>query len=128
CVTGADHPFALPDIPVYLNEVLAAEDFHGGIEPRIGRKHIRVIALDGFPKLSLPGTLGEIDSLPMEYRWSTRAILLDPEEARGILDKTRKKWRSRIRGFKDQVFQTQNGAVNLYAQQMAEDAEQAMGI
>jgi type IV secretion/conjugal transfer VirB4 family ATPase len=128
CITGEDHPFALPDIPVYLNEVLAAEDFCGGIEPRIGRKHIRVLALDGFPKVSSPGILGEIDALPMEYRWSTRAILLDPEEARGILDHTRKKWRSRIRGFKDQVFRTHTGATNLYAQQMAEDAEQAMGV
>ena len=54
--------------------------------------------------------------LPMEYRWSTRAILLDPEEARSLLDKSRRKWRSRIRGFKDQILKTQNGAINLYAQ------------
>ena len=128
CVAGDDHPFALPDIPVYLNELLATQDFCAGIEPRVGLKHVRVIALDGFPKSSFPGVLGEIDSLPMEYRWSTRAILLDPEEARGLLDKTRKKWRSRIRGFKDQVFKTHNGAINIYAQSMAEDAEQAMGV
>lgn len=128
CIAGEDHPFDLPDIPVYLNELLAARDFSAGIEPRIGAKHLRVIAIDGFPKASAPGILGEIDSLPMEYRWSTRAILLDPEEARALLDKTRKKWRSRIRGFKDQIFKTQNGAVNLYAQAMAEDAEQAMGV
>jgi type IV secretion system protein TrbE len=128
CFTGDDYAFALPEIPVFLNEVLASEDFSGGVEPRIGRKHIRVIALDGFPKLSFPGILSEMDSLAMEYRWSTRAILLDPEEARVILDKTRKKWRSGIRGFKDQVFRSQNGAVNLYAQMMAEDAEQAMAV
>jgi type IV secretion system protein VirB4 len=128
CITGEDHPFALPDIPVYLNEVLAAADFCGGIEPRVGWKHVRVLAVDGFPKVSFPGILGEIDALPMEYRWSTRAILLDPEEARGILDHARKKWRSRIRGFKDQVFRTHAGAINLYAQHMAEDAEQAMGV
>ena len=128
CVGGEDHAFALPDIPVYLNELLATQDFCAGIEPRVGRKHVRVIALDGFPKSSFPGILGEIDSLPMEYRWSTRAILLDPEEARGLLDKTRRKWRSRIRGFKDQILKTHNGAINLYAQAMAEDAEQAMGV
>lgn len=128
CVAGDDHSFALPDLPVYLNELLATQDFCAGIEPRIGSKHVRVIALDGFPKSSFPGVLGEIDSLPMEYRWSTRAILLDAEEARGLLEKTRKKWRSRIRGFKDQVFKTQNGSINLYAQAMAEDAEQAMGV
>jgi type IV secretion system protein TrbE len=128
CITGGDHPFDMPDIPVYLNDVLSTQDFCAGVEPRLGRKHIRVIALDGFPKMSSPGILGEIDSLPMEYRWSTRAILLDPEEAKGILDKTRKKWRSRVRGFKDQVFRAQNGPVNMYAQHMSEDAEQAMGV
>ena len=98
------------------------------MEPCLGCKHIRVVAIDGYPKLSYPGILSEIDSLAMEYRWNTRAIFLDPEEARGILDKTRKKWRSRIRGFKDQVLRSQNGAINLYAQIMAEDAEQAMGL
>jgi type IV secretion system protein VirB4 len=124
CITGEDHPFALPDIPVYLNEVLAAEDFCGGIEPRIGRKYIRVLALDGFPKVSSPGILGEIDALPMEYRWSTRAILLDPEEARGILDHTRKKWRSRIR--LKPGFLMHMGATKC-TQQMAEDANRRWG-
>ena len=111
-----------------VGHTLASQDLRAGIEPQIGRKHIRVLALEGFPKASFPGILGEIDSLPMEYRWSTRAILLDPEEARGVLDKTRKKWRSRIRGFKDQILRTHTGAVNLYAQHMSEDAEQAMGV
>lgn len=128
CIVGGDHPFAVPDIPVYLNEILASDDFCGGVEPLIGRKHLRVIALDGFPKTSFPGILGELDSLAMEYRWSTRAILLDPEEAKGLLDKTRKKWRSRIRGFTDQILRSQSGAVNLYAQAMAEDAELAMAV
>jgi type IV secretion/conjugal transfer VirB4 family ATPase len=128
CIVGGDHPFSLPDIPVYLNEILASDDLCGGVEPLIGRKHVRVIALDGFPKTSFPGILGELDSLAMEYRWSTRAILLDPEEAKGLLDKTRKKWRSRIRGFTDQILRSQSGAVNLYAQAMAEDAELAMAV
>ncbi|MGA2600805.1 MAG: conjugal transfer protein TrbE [Bryobacteraceae bacterium] len=128
CVSGEDHPFALPDIPYYLNELLACEDFHGGIEPRIGRKHMRVIAIDGFPKMSSPGILRELDNLPIEYRWNTRAVLIDPEEARGLLDMHRKKWRSKIRGWKDQIFKTQSGAIDIHAQQMAADAEQAMGV
>ncbi len=128
CVSGIDHSFFLPEIPCYLNELLASEDFYGGIEPQIGRKHIRVIAIDGFPKMSSPGILRELDSLPIEYRWNTRAILIDAEEARGLLDMHRKKWRSRIRGWKDQILKTQGGAVNIHAQQMALDAEEAMGI
>ncbi len=65
CITGEDHPFALPDIPVHLNDVLASVDFVGGVEPQIGRKHIRVIAIDGFPKLSFPGILSALDALDL---------------------------------------------------------------
>ena len=128
CVTGLDDPFVLPDIPVYLNQLIAAEDFVGGIEPKIGEKHVRVVAIDGFPKASYPGVLGALDSLPIEFRWNTRAILMDPEEAGSFLDKTRKKWKARVRGFKDTLFRTESGPVNLHAQQMAIDAEEAMSV
>ncbi len=128
CVTGLDHSFVLPDIPIYLNQMLAAEDFLGGIEPKIGSKHLRVIAVDGFPKASYPGVLGALDALPIEFRWNTRAILMDPEEAGSFLDKTRKKWKARVRGFKDTLFRTESGPVNLHAQQMAMDAEEAMSV
>jgi type IV secretion system protein VirB4 len=111
CVTGLDHPFLLPDIPIYLNQHIASEDFVGGIEPRMGRKH-----------------LGALDSLPIEFRWNTRAILMDPEEAGSFLNKTRKKWKARVRGFKDTLFRTETGSVNLHAQEMAVDAEEAMSV
>ena len=72
-----------PEIPAYLNEILAADDFCAGVEPLIGRKHIRVIALDGFPRTSFPGILGEIDSLadgiPLEHSRDTCSIPKKPE-------------------------------------------------
>jgi len=128
CVSWKDHPIRRPDFPVYLSDLLATEDFVGGLTPRIGKRHLRVIAIDGFPKASVPGILAALDTLPISYRWSSRAILLDPEEARSLLDKVRKKWRSKIRGLKDQIMQTQNGPVNLHAQQMSLDAEEAMSV
>jgi type IV secretion system protein TrbE len=127
-INGDDYPFDLPEIPVDLDQHLASDDFVGGLEPRIGPKDLRVVAVDGFPRVSFPGILGALDSLPIEYRWSTRAILLDPEEARALLDKTRKKWRAKTRGWKDQLFRTQGGPIDLYALEMAEDAEEAMGV
>src|SRR5437762_92756 len=128
CVSWSDHPVRLPEFPVYLNDMLATQDFVGGLTPRIGRKHLRVVAIDGFPKASVPGILAALDTLPIEYRWNTRAILMDPEEARSFLDKVRKKWRSKMRGLKDQIMQTQTGAVNLHAQEMSVDAEEAMTV
>src|SRR5215831_1826532 len=40
CVTGEDHPFELPNIPVHLNDIIAGQDFCGGIEPMIGNRHL----------------------------------------------------------------------------------------
>lgn len=128
CVSWRDHPIRLPEFPVYLNDMLATQDFVGGLTPRIGRKHLRVVAIDGFPKASVPGILAALDTLPIEYRWNTRAILMDPEEARAFLDKVRKKWRSKMRGLRDQIMQTQTGAINLHAQAMSIDAEEAMSV
>jgi type IV secretion system protein TrbE len=128
CVTMLDHPVTLPEVPAYLSDVLGSQDLVGGIAPKIGAKHLRVVAIDGFPRLSFPGVLGALDNLAIEYRWHTRAILLDPEEARGLLDKTRRKWRSKVRGWKDQLLRTETGPTNLFAQEMAADAEEAMSV
>lgn len=128
CVTSDDHPIRQPEIPAYLSDLLGSRDFLGGVSPKIGSNHLRVVAIDGFPRLSFPGILGALDSLPIEYRWHTRAILLDTEQARILLDKTRRKWRSRVRGWKDQLLRTDNGAINLFAQEMAADAEEAMSV
>ena len=128
CITTEDHPITRPLIPTYLHDFLATEDFLGGMSPRVGPKVLRVLAVDGFPRLSFPGILGALDNLPIEYRWHTRAILLDPEEARGLLDKTRRKWRSKIRGWKDQLLRVETGPVNLFAQEMAADAEEARHV
>jgi type IV secretion system protein TrbE len=128
CVTILNHPITKPQFPAYLNDLLASQDFLGGLSPRIGRKFLKIIAVDGFPRVSFPGILAALDDLAIEYRWNTRAILLDPEEAHGLLDKTRRKWRSRVRGWKDQLLRTDTGPVNLFAQEMAADAEEAMGV
>src|SRR5260370_7781216 len=99
----------LGELPGYLKDMVAAEDLVGGLTPRIGRKHLRMVAIDGFPKASVPGILAALDTLPIEYRWNTRAILMDPEEARSLLGRVGKNWRCKLRGLQDQLMQTQNG-------------------
>ncbi len=37
CLTGEDHPVNLPPVPMYLDAVFGAQDFFGGLRPRIGR-------------------------------------------------------------------------------------------
>ncbi len=126
-----DYKFAEPEIPIDLQEIIPTEDFWAGVSPRYGENWIRVVAIDGFPAKSIPGILAVLDTLPFEYRWSTRAQTLDPEEAKGLLEKTHKKWRGKVRGFWDQLMnkpEGTGGTKDHFAAKMAADAEAAMSV
>jgi hypothetical protein len=51
---------------------------------------------------------------------------MDTHEAVRHLDKFRKKWRQKIRGFFDQVFNTNTGSIDQDAISMVADAEAAI--
>jgi type IV secretion/conjugal transfer VirB4 family ATPase len=126
CVTGINHPVLLPRNPMYLDAVIGGQELFGGVVPKIGRKFIQVVAIEGFPLESTPGMLTVLAELPCEYRWSSRFIFMDNHEAVQHLDKFRKKWKQKIRGFFDQVFNTNTGAIDHDAMSMTADAEAAI--
>jgi type IV secretion/conjugal transfer VirB4 family ATPase len=82
----------VPEIPMYLDAVLADQPLIGGLEPMLGRSHLRVLTLVGFPTVTTPGILDELNRLAFVYRWSTRAIMLDKTEATRLLTKIRRQW------------------------------------
>jgi len=126
CVTGLDHPIQLPDNPVYIDALVGGQEIWAGIAPRIGRRFVHVVAIEGFPLESYPGILASLAELPSEYRWSNRFIFMDPHQALKEMEKFRKKWRQKVRGFFDQIFQTNTGSVNYDALSMMHDAEAAI--
>ena len=127
CVSGERRPVRLPNIPMYMDALIGCHDFYGGIEPRVGERHIKIVAIDGFPHDSYPGILHVLDTLGYEYRWSTRFIFLDPHQARRALNAVRRRWQQKQRGLKDQIFNTAGGTVDLDAVEMSEDAQAAIG-
>src|SRR5580700_4300439 len=82
----------LPEIPMYLDALLADQPLTGGLEPSLGEKHLRVLTLVGFPTATTPGILDELNRLAFAYRWSTRAIMLDKTDATRLLVKIRRQW------------------------------------
>lgn len=125
-VTGISQPVRLPNNPMYIDSLIGGQEFFGGVVPIIGNKYIQIVAIDGFPTESDPDILGGLAELAGEYRWSTRFIFMDPHEAEAALQKFRKKWKQKIRGFFDQVFQTNSGNINHDAVAMVEDADYAL--
>jgi type IV secretion system protein VirB4 len=126
CVTGIDHPILLPDNPIYIDGLIGGQEIWAGVAPRIGRRFVQVVAIEGFPMESYPGILVSLAELPSEYRWSNRFIFMDAHEALKQMEKFRKKWRQKVRGFFDQIFQTNAGSVNYDALSMMQDAEAAI--
>ena len=86
------HRVRVPETPMYLDALLADEPLTGGLEPRLGNAHLRMLTVVGFPTATTPGILDELNRLAFPYRWSTRAILLDKTDATRLLTKIRRQW------------------------------------
>jgi type IV secretion system protein TrbE len=82
----------VPETPMYLDALLADQPFTGGLEPRLGRAHLRTLTVVGFPTVTTPGLLDDLNRLAFPYRWTTRAILLDKTDAIRVLTKIRRQW------------------------------------
>lgn len=126
CVTGLNHPVNLPKNPIYLDALIGGQELTPGITPKIGRKFIQCVAIEGFPFESYPGILTVLTQLPVEYRWNSRFIFMDAHEAVAHFTKYRKKWKQKVRGFFDQVFNTNSGVVDEDALSMVNDAQSAI--
>jgi type IV secretion/conjugal transfer VirB4 family ATPase len=124
-ITGENHPVRLPEIPMYLDWLATAEMEHG-LTPKVDNRFLGVVAIDGLPAESWPGILNSLNLMPLTYRWSSRFIFLDAEEAKQRLERTRKKWQQKVRPFFDQLFQTQSRSVDQDAMIMVAETEDAI--
>src|SRR6476469_9673830 len=92
CVSTKLHRVRVPEIPMYLDTLLADQFLTGGLEPMLGSQHLRVLTIIGFPSATTPGILDDLNRLAFPYRWSTRAIMLDKADATKLLTKIRRQW------------------------------------
>ncbi|MGY4430897.1 type IV secretion/conjugal transfer VirB4 family ATPase [Bradyrhizobium sp. F1.13.1] len=91
-VSTKRHRVRVPEIPMYLDALLADQPLTGGLEPMLGDAHVRVLTVVGFPTATTPGILDDLNRLAFPYRWSTRAIMLDKTDATKLLTRIRRQW------------------------------------
>lgn len=92
CVSTRVQRVRVPETPAYLDALLADEPLVGGLEPRLGDHHLRTLTITGFPSVTFPGLLDELNRQAFGYRWSSRAIMLDKTDAIKLLTKIRRQW------------------------------------
>jgi type IV secretion system protein VirB4 len=130
CVSTHRHRVRVPETPVYLDALLADQPLTGGLEPRLGSSHLRVLTITGFPTATTPGLLDELNRLAFPYRWSTRAILLDKTDATKLLTKIRRQWFAKRKSIaailKEVMTNEQSALVDTDASNKAADADLAL--
>ena len=85
CISTRRQRVRVPETPMYLDAILVDEDLTGGLEPRLGRAHLRTLTIMGFPSQTWPGLLDDLNRLAFPYRWATRAVCLDKTDATKLL-------------------------------------------
>ncbi|MDT7858410.1 hypothetical protein RQM47_17300 [Rubrivirga sp. S365] len=103
CLTGLPHAVGVPGRGAYLDYALADQPFVGGFEPRIGAKHVRVVAVQGYPNATTPGLADPLLRLPFPYRWSLRFLPFSPATATKVIGKAQLGWFQKRRGAGDWV-------------------------
>ncbi|HVR58427.1 MAG TPA: conjugal transfer protein TrbE [Pseudolabrys sp.] len=91
-VSTRRHRVRVPEIPMYLDALLADQPLTGGLEPMLGAAHLRVLTVVGFPTATVPGILDDLNRLAFPYRWSTRALMLDRNDAVKLVTRIRRQW------------------------------------
>ncbi|MCR8547761.1 conjugal transfer protein TrbE [Salipiger sp. P9] len=124
------HRVRVPEVPVYLDALLPDQPLAGGLEPRLGNHHLRVLTITGFPGATTPGLLDELNRLAFPYRWSTRAILMDKLDATKLLTRIRRQWFAKRKSIaailKEVMTNEQSALVDTDAANKAADADLAL--
>ncbi len=91
-VSTKRHRVRVPEIPMYIDALLADQPLTCGLGPMLGSANVRILTIVGFPGATTPGILDELNRLAFSYRWSTRAIMLDKTDATKLPTKIRRQW------------------------------------
>lgn len=91
-ISHAHHTVRVPEVPMHLDALLADTPLVGGLEPRLGAAHLKCLTITGFPSVTFPGILDDLNALAFPYRWTTRAIMLDKLDAGKMLSRIRRQW------------------------------------
>ncbi len=130
CVSTKRHPVGVPEIPAYLDCFLSDEPLTGGVAPAIGRSHLRALTVLGFPHVTFPGLLDELNRLGVAYRWATRFIPLDRAQAKATLSRYRRQWFAKRKSvgaiLKEVMFNEQTALLDTDAGNKALDADAAL--
>ncbi|HWU14434.1 MAG TPA: conjugal transfer protein TrbE, partial [Caulobacter sp.] len=132
CVSTKAHPVAPPPTPAFLDAFLTDDDLQGGLYPRLGPHYLRTLSIRAYPAASWPGILDQLNGLGLSYRWVSRFLPLDKEDARRAVTTLRKRWFAKRKGvmalLKEAITKEPTVLEDPDAAQKAQDADAALAM
>ncbi len=130
CVSDRPHRIAVPPTPFHIDELVADAPLLGGVAPKLGDLFVKVLSVRAYVSETEPGFLDALNRLGVPYRWTTRVIPMDREEARKEIEKIRKRWFSKRKGIltllREALYREEATLLDNDATAQAEDADAAL--
>lgn len=129
----SDNPrkLSMPNHPLLLDHYLNDTPVYGGLEPRLGKKHIRVIVPLTYLSNTIFGLFDQLNRLDFDYRWTTRFCCLSKQDAISELESVKNGWNGKIKSLrsmaKELVFNREDdGNINENAQRKFDEVKDAI--
>lgn len=103
---------SMPKHPLLLDHYLYDTTFSGGLEPKLGNKHLRVISIVGFMQSTIFGVFDTLNQQDFSYRWISRYYCLGKIDAIAELEAKKKEWKSRFKNIADMIKEFASGEDN----------------
>ncbi len=95
---GAARESAPGSAPFYLDALLTDRPFTGGLSPKLGAEHLKIVSVRAFANQTVPCLLDGLNELPIGYRWVVRWLPMDKPQATAQLNKLRRQWFAKRKG------------------------------
>ena len=130
CISWSRIRLRPPDGLQLLDSFLYDTDVLPGLEPMLGDRWIKMLAIQSFPSSTVPALLDRLNTLPFEYRWTSRFLSLDKRDAEAELTRLQRQWfakrKSLGRLLMEMVSKEESGMDNTDALNKAGDADAAL--
>lgn len=130
CVSDRPHRVAVPPTPFQIDELIADTALLGGVAPKLGNAFVKVLSVRAYVSETEPGLLDALNRLGVPYRWVTRVLPMDREDARKEIEKIRKRWFSKRKGImtllREALYREEAALLDNDATAQAEDADAAL--
>lgn len=114
---------------IFLDRILDDSKLRVGNPCILNNKYIPIIQVNDFPTQAYPAIFNELNKMPLEFRWVTRASMMDYDVALHELTKSQDRWAKRRKGggqiLKEVAFKTEIDRVNRGSMVLEDDSAEA---